>query len=79
MRAQLIKIGNSRGIRLPRSVIEDADLGDELNVVVERGAVVIRAVVAPRKGWAEDAKACRNNADDALGDWDSAIADGDWE
>ena len=77
MRARLIRIGNSRGVRLPRTLIDEAHLGDELEITVERGAVVIRGA-ATRAGWAADAQACRAASDDELTDWDSVHADGDW-
>ena len=75
MRARLIRIGNSRGVRLPKAVIEEARLGEELELKVEGGAVVIRGA-AGRAGWSADAQACRAAADDELTDWASADADG---
>ncbi len=77
MRARLIQIGNSRGVRLPRALIEQARLGDELEITVEEGAVVIRGA-AVRTGWATDAAACRFASDDELADWSSTTGDGDW-
>lgn len=53
MRSRLIRIGNSRGLRLSKPLLEQAGLTDEVEITIERGAVVIRAAVAPRAGWAE--------------------------
>lgn len=78
MRAQLVRIGNSQGVRLPKVIIEQAGLGPNLEVAVEDGAVIIRASGKKRRGWAEDAKACRAKAEDHLGEWDTTIADGEW-
>jgi antitoxin MazE len=55
MRAKIVKIGNSRGIRLPKSVIDEANLGDEVELKVKKGKVVISRVKKVREGWAEDA------------------------
>lgn len=66
MKARLIRIGNSRGVRLPKPVIEEAGLADEVEVEVESGAVVIRATVRPRTGWAEAARRVRAQGDDRL-------------
>lgn len=52
MKARLIRIGNSRGVRLAKPLLEQAGLEDEVDIRVELGAVVITAVVAPRAGWA---------------------------
>lgn len=78
MRASLVKIGNSRGVRLPKNVIEAAGLKDDLDLEVRDGAVVIRSAETTRSGWAEAAAACHAAGDDALSDWDVTVDDGDW-
>lgn len=54
--AKLVAIGNSRGIRLPKAMIEQVGLGDEVELEVVDGAIVIRRKRRPREGWAEAAK-----------------------
>jgi antitoxin MazE len=66
MKARLIRIGNSRGVRLPKPVIEEAGLADEVEVEVDSGAIIIRAAVRPRTGWAEAARRARAQGDDRL-------------
>lgn len=78
MRASLVKIGNSRGVRLPKSVIEAAGLKGDLDLEVRDGAVVVRNAQTTRGGWAEAAAACRAAGEDALGDWGATNDDGDW-
>lgn len=56
MRTRLIGIGNSRGIRLPKPLIEQVGLVDEVDLRVEDGAIVISPARAPRAGWAEAAE-----------------------
>lgn len=57
MKARLIQIGNSRGIRLPKPLIEEAGLSDEVELEVRNRTLMIRAVAAVRSGWAEAAQA----------------------
>lgn len=54
--AKLVAIGNSRGVRLPKAMIEQVGLGDEVELEVVDGAIVIRRKRRPREGWAEAAK-----------------------
>ena len=53
MRSRLIRIGNSRGLRLPKPLLELAGLTDEVEIGIEDGAIVVRAAKRPRAGWAE--------------------------
>jgi antitoxin MazE len=55
VKTRLVRIGNSRGIRLAKPVLEQAGLEDEVEIRVEPGAVIITAAVSPRAGWAEAA------------------------
>ncbi len=55
MKARLVRIGNSRGIRLAKPVLEQAGLEDEVEIRVEPGALIITAAVSARAGWAEAA------------------------
>jgi antitoxin MazE len=63
MHSHLIAIGNSRGIRLPKAVIDQAGLKDDVDITVTRGAVIIRPLHTARAGWAEAAKACHADGD----------------
>jgi antitoxin MazE len=56
MKTRLVRIGNSRGLRLPKPLLEQAGLEDEVEIRVEQGALVIAPVATPRAGWAEAAK-----------------------
>ncbi len=55
MKSKLIRIGNSRGVRLPKPLLEQAGLEDEVQIRVEAGSIVITATGSPRAGWAEAA------------------------
>jgi antitoxin MazE len=44
MKTKIIKIGNSRGIRIPKRLLEETRLHDKANIVIEKGALVIRPI-----------------------------------
>jgi antitoxin MazE len=66
MNARLIRIGNSRGIRLPKPVIEEAGLKEHVQLQVRGGAIVISSQLTPRTGWAEAARRMRGLGEDVL-------------
>lgn len=66
MKARLIRIGNSRGVRLPKLVIEEAGLQDEVEVQVRAGTVVLSSPTGVRKGWAEAARRLNERGADRL-------------
>jgi antitoxin MazE len=53
MRAELVRIGNSRGVRIPKLLIEQCGLGDKVELRVENDCLVISAERRPRQGWEE--------------------------
>ena len=55
--AKLVKIGNSRGVRLAKPLLEVAGLADEVEIEVAPGVLTIRPSAHPRAGWAEAAAA----------------------
>lgn len=66
MKSRLIRIGNSRGVRLPKPLIEEAGLKEEVEVQVREGAVIISSHRRPRTGWADAAREMRERGDDRL-------------
>jgi antitoxin MazE len=66
MKTRLVRIGNSRGVRLPKPLIEQAGLTDEVELGVRNGAIVIEPAAKPRSGWADAAKLMRARDDDRL-------------
>ena len=66
MRAILIRIGNSRGIRIPKPLLEQAGLGGTVELLVEKGRLVIRPERSPRQGWEEAFRAMAERGDDGV-------------
>ena len=63
---QIVKIGNSRGVRLPKLLIEQMGFINEVEIVVQRGQLVLRPVTRPRRGWEEQFRALAKHGDDKL-------------
>jgi len=66
VKARLVRIGNSRGVRLPKPLVEEAGLSDEVEVWVRDGALVITPTRRLRSGWAEAARRMRESGEDRL-------------
>lgn len=75
MRAKLVRIGNSRGVRLPKPILEESGLPEDIEIKVEDNRVVLMpAPRHPREGWAEAARRMAAGGDDGdlWADWDNA-------
>jgi antitoxin MazE len=66
MKARIVRIGNSRGIRIPKPLIEQAGLGEEIELEVRDGEIVIGRAGRPRQGWTEAAQALAGRGEDEL-------------
>lgn len=83
MKSRIIKIGNSRGIRLPKPLIEQTGLKEEVEIKVEGNRLIIAPVVHPRAHWSESFQKMAGKGDDALLDSDVQVPttweDKEWE
>ena len=70
LRARIVRIGNSQGIRLPKVVLEQSGLGDEVELEVDRHRIVIQPARRPREGWEEAFRAMAEQGEDRLLDDD---------
>jgi antitoxin MazE len=83
MKVNLVRIGNSRGIRIPKPVIEQCGFGDEVEMLVQNNELVIRSSSSAREGWSTAFAQMAEFGDDELLDrvaeppttWD----DEEWE
>lgn len=66
MKAKLVRIGNSRGVRIPKIMIEEAGLEGELRLRVTPEGILIEPALQPRTGWAEAAEALHERGEDEL-------------
>ncbi|MGH2618646.1 MAG: AbrB/MazE/SpoVT family DNA-binding domain-containing protein [Thermomicrobiales bacterium] len=83
MKARIIRIGNSRGVRLPKPLLEQTDLTEEVELRVEGSCIVIASATRPRFGWAEAFKTMHARGDDRLLDSENLpptrFDDKEWE
>lgn len=66
MRTRIIKIGNSQGIRIPKTLLEQAGLAGEVELEIQDHQLVIRPVEQPRQGWEEAFRVMAEHGDDQL-------------
>jgi len=64
MKARLVRIGNSRGVRLPKPLIEQAGLTEEVELVVREGEIAIVRSTSEREGWSVAAEQLAARGDD---------------
>ena len=78
---RIVRIGNSRGFRIPKALLDQADLPDEVELRAEPGRLVVTAAQPPRAGWAEAAKEMHVAGDDDLLDApdSSTFDEKEWE
>jgi antitoxin MazE len=66
MKAHIVRIGNSRGIRLPKTLLQEAQLENEVELQAEPGRILISKTAKPRAGWGEAARRMRERDEDRL-------------
>ncbi len=66
MEVSVIKIGNSKGIRLSKTLLDKYNIQDTVEVILEKGQIVIKPISRPRKGWEKAFKKMAENGDDRM-------------
>jgi len=66
MKTHVVRIGNSRGVRIPRALIEQIGLRGKVEITADDNSLVIRPVRKPREGWAAALRKMAKNGDDEL-------------
>jgi len=84
MQVNVVKIGNSRGIRIPKKVLDQCHVEDELELTLKNDEIVLTPVHRkPREGWAEafEAAAKKYGEESVHQTWLDAdlIKEDDWE
>jgi len=64
MNISIIPIGNSRGIRLGKSILEKYNIKDTVEVILEKDYIILKPISSPRKGWDKAFKKMHENGDD---------------
>jgi antitoxin MazE len=67
MLTKIRKLGNSRGVLIPKPLLKQAGLEDQAEILVEGNSLVLRKPKkTPRQGWAEASKKLAESGDDKL-------------
>jgi antitoxin MazE len=66
MRARVIKIGNSQGVRIPKPILEQTGIMEDVELEVEKNKIIIRPISNPRVSWDLAFKTMAENNDDVL-------------
>ena len=83
MRARVVKIGNSQGVRIPKPLLEQTGIIGDVELEVDQNQIIIRPVLNPRAGWDDAFIAMAEDNDDALLDGETSLThswdDEEWQ
>lgn len=79
MITKVIKIGNSRGIRIPKSIIEQSGIKNEVELEVKEDKIIIKSLSEVRKNWNSAFQKMSENNDDLLLDENNLSNQNSWD
>ena len=83
MKTRIVRVGNSKGLRIPKALLEQTGLAGEVEITVSRNALVIRPLARPRAGWdaafAEMARHGDDSPPDCDANFEHSFDKEDWE
>ncbi len=72
MKVDIIRVGNSRGIRIPKKVLDELGFAEAAELEIADGGLTLRPVADPHAGWAEAFQSDPPRGDDA--DWPDTVS-----
>ncbi len=66
MQVSIIPIGNSKGIRLSKTILEKYNITDSLVLILEEDQIILKPKQVARQGWDKAFKEMHDNGDDKL-------------
>ncbi|MBA5866953.1 MAG: AbrB/MazE/SpoVT family DNA-binding domain-containing protein [Nitrospira sp. CR1.3] len=78
MKARVVRIGNSQGLRIPKAVIEQCNLHGAVDLIVQQGQLVIRSAAKSRASWDQAFEEMHRQGDDQLLD-SEASSTSEWD
>ena len=66
MDVAVINIGNSKGIRLSKTILNKYNIGDTMELILEKTHIVLKPKAEPRKNWAKSFQLMHENGDDKM-------------
>ncbi len=79
MKTKIVKIGNAKGIRLPKAVIEQTGLDEEVEIQIKDGKIIIQSVKKERADWDSAFEKMAQNNDDILLDEEILSDQSSWD
>ena len=82
VKTRIVRIGNSRGVRIPKTLLELTELQEEVELEVREGEIIVRAARPIRPGWEEAFKDMGSRHDELLDDgapYTTARDEEEWE
>jgi antitoxin MazE len=66
METAIIQIGNSKGLRLSKTILEKYNIKDKVEIILEKGHIILRPIEAPRKDWETAFEKMSKEGDDKM-------------
>lgn len=79
MKTKVIRIGNSQGIRLPKVILHQIGIDNEVDLEVDRDRIILKPIRRPRSGWREAFQQMAAESDDQLLDGNETISQSSWD
>ncbi|MEX0662411.1 MAG: AbrB/MazE/SpoVT family DNA-binding domain-containing protein [Balneolaceae bacterium] len=79
MKTKIIRIGNSQGVRIPKPLIEESGITDEIEMILRDNEIVLRSAETTRKNWEASFEKMAERDDDALLDQEEIEKPSDWD
>jgi len=78
MQVSIVQIGNSKGIRLSKNILDKYQITNKVELVLENDYIILKPLSEPRKNWDEAFSEMHLNGDDKLL-IDSVFEDEKWD
>jgi antitoxin MazE len=79
MKTKLIRIGNSQGVRIPKPIIEEIGLSEEIEMILKDNQIILRSSEQTRKGWEQSFEKMARDNDDNLLDKETVESSSQWD
>lgn len=79
MKTKIIRIGNSQGVRIPKPLIEESGITEEIEMILRDNEIVLRSAETTRKNWEEEFEKMAEQDDDTLLDQKEIEQPSEWD
>lgn len=79
MKTKIIRIGNSHGVRIPKPLIEESGITNEIEMILRDNEIILRSAETIRKDWDSSFKKMADQDDDVLLDQKEIEKSSDWD